>query len=70
MLTHEIRSTPLIAIPDEAPAKLVVDPPIPEQLALGRVFIQYRAEKPAHFARLRQSRPGRITARRTPSLLR
>lgn len=37
-------STPLVAIPNEAPAKLIVDPPIPEQLALGRVFIQYRAE--------------------------
>ena len=36
--------TPLIAIKDEAPAKLIVDPPIPEQLALGRVFIQYRTE--------------------------
>lgn len=36
--------TPLVAIPNEAPAKLVVDPPIPEQLALGRVFIQYRTE--------------------------
>ena len=37
-------STPLVAIPNEPPAKLVVDPPIPEQLALGRVFIQYRTE--------------------------
>jgi len=37
-------ATPLVAIPNEAPAKLVVDPPIPEQLALGRVFIQYRTE--------------------------
>lgn len=37
-------ATPLVAIQDEAPAKLIVDPPIPEQLALGRVFIQYRAE--------------------------
>ncbi len=36
--------TPLVAIPNEAPAKLIVDPPIPEQLALGRVFIQYRTE--------------------------
>ena len=36
--------TPLIAIPNEAPAKLIVDEPIPEQLALGRVFIQYRTE--------------------------
>jgi hypothetical protein len=37
-------ATPLLAIPNEPPARLVVDPPIPEQLALGRVFIQYRTE--------------------------
>lgn len=37
-------ATPLVAIQDEAPVKLVVDPPIPEQLALGRVFIQFRTE--------------------------
>jgi hypothetical protein len=37
-------ATPLVAIQDEAPVKLIVDPPIPEQLALGRVFIQYRTE--------------------------
>jgi hypothetical protein len=37
-------ATPLVAIPNEPPAKLIVDPPIPEQLALGRVFIQYRTE--------------------------
>jgi hypothetical protein len=37
-------ATPLVAIQDEAPAKLIVDPPIPGQLALGRVFIQYRTE--------------------------
>jgi Family of unknown function (DUF6130) len=36
--------TPLVAVQNEPPAKLVVDPPIPEQLALGRVFIQYRTE--------------------------
>jgi hypothetical protein len=36
--------TPLVAIQNEQPAKLIVDPPIPEQLALGRVFIQYRSE--------------------------
>jgi hypothetical protein len=36
--------TPLVAIQNEALPKLIVDPPIPEQLALGRVFIQYRAE--------------------------
>lgn len=37
-------ATALVAIPNEPPAKLVVDPPLPEQLALGRVFIQYRTE--------------------------
>jgi len=37
-------STPLVAIANEPPAKLIVDPPVPEQLALGRVFIQYRTE--------------------------
>ena len=37
-------ATPLVAVPNEAPAKLIVDPPIPEQLAQGRVFIQYRTE--------------------------
>src|SRR5262245_63240263 len=36
--------TPLVAIPNEPAAKLIVDPPIPEQLAQGRVFIQYRTE--------------------------
>ena len=37
-------ATPLVSIPNEPPPKLIVDPPIPEQLALGRVFIQYRTE--------------------------
>ena len=37
-------ATPLVAIQNEAPAKLIVDPPISEQLALSRVFIQYRTE--------------------------
>jgi hypothetical protein len=36
--------TPYVAIPNEPPPKLIVDPPIPEQLALGKVFIQYRTE--------------------------
>ena len=41
----EVRgATPLVAIANEPPPKLIVDPPIPEQLALGRVFIQYRTE--------------------------
>ena len=37
-------ATPLVAIANEPPVKLIVDQPIPEQLALGRVFIQYRTE--------------------------
>ena len=36
--------SPLVAIENEAPARLIVDPPLPGPLALGRVFIQYRAE--------------------------
>jgi len=36
--------SPLVAIENEPPAKLIVDPPLPEQLALGLVFIQYRTE--------------------------
>ena len=36
--------SPLVAIENEPPAKLIVDPPLPEQLAKGLVFIQYRAE--------------------------
>ncbi|MBD2120412.1 DUF6130 family protein [Trichocoleus sp. FACHB-262] len=39
-----IGSSPLIAIENEAPPKLIVDPPLPEPLAQGRVFIQYRTE--------------------------
>jgi Family of unknown function (DUF6130) len=37
-------ASPLITIENEPPARLIVDPPIPEALAAGRVFIQYRAE--------------------------
>src|SRR3712207_3324990 len=36
--------SPLVAIENEAPPKLIVDPPLPDPLALGRVFIQYRTE--------------------------
>ena len=35
---------PVVPLKSEPPARLVVDPPIPEALAKGRVFIQYRAE--------------------------
>jgi uncharacterized protein DUF6130 len=36
--------SPLVAIENEPPAKLIVDPPLAEQLAQGLVFIQYRTE--------------------------
>jgi hypothetical protein len=36
--------SPLVAIENEPPAKLIVDSPLPEQLARGLVFIQYRTE--------------------------
>ena len=36
--------TALVAIQNEAPAKLIVDPPIPLALAHGSALIQYRAE--------------------------
>jgi len=36
--------SPLVAIENEPPPKLIVDPPLPEQLAHGLVFIQYRTE--------------------------
>jgi hypothetical protein len=34
----------LVTIENEPTAKLIVDPPLPEQLSQGRVFIQYRTE--------------------------
>jgi Family of unknown function (DUF6130) len=37
-------ASPLIEIDNEAPPKLIVDPPLPEPLSQGRVFIQYRTE--------------------------
>jgi Family of unknown function (DUF6130) len=36
--------SPLLAIENEPPPKLIVDPPLAEPLAQGRVFIQYRTE--------------------------
>ncbi|HEY9885256.1 MAG TPA: DUF6130 family protein [Thermosynechococcaceae cyanobacterium] len=36
--------SPLIAIENEAPPKLIVDPPLPKPLTQGHVFIQYRTE--------------------------
>jgi hypothetical protein len=36
--------SPLIAIENEAPPRLIVDPPLPEPLSRGLVFIQYRTE--------------------------
>jgi Family of unknown function (DUF6130) len=37
-------ASPLVAIDNEPPPKLVVDPPLPGPLAEGRVFIQYHVE--------------------------
>ena len=36
--------SPLVAIDNEPPPTLIVDPPLAEALAEGRVFIQYRTE--------------------------
>lgn len=36
--------SPLVAIDKQAPARLIVDPPLAEQLAQGLVFIQYTTE--------------------------
>ena len=36
--------SPLVAIQDEPPPQLIVDPPLTGPLAAGKVFIQYRAE--------------------------
>lgn len=42
---REIRGpSPLVAIENEPPPKLIVDPPLPEPLSRGLVFIQYRTE--------------------------
>ena len=37
-------ATPLLAIENEPPPALIVDPPLPGPLAEGKVFIQYRTE--------------------------
>ncbi|MCC3159767.1 DUF6130 family protein [Hymenobacter sp. 15J16-1T3B] len=42
---REIRgAAPVVPLASEPPPKLIVDPPLPEPLALGRVVIQYRTE--------------------------
>jgi len=42
--TDILGPSPLVAIENEPPPKLIVDPPLAEPLAQGRVFIQYRTE--------------------------
>jgi len=37
-------ASPYVAIKNEPAPKLIVDPPLPEGLALGVVWIQYRVE--------------------------
>jgi hypothetical protein len=39
-----IGPSPLVAIQNEPPPKLIVDPPLAEPLSRGMVFIQYRVE--------------------------
>jgi hypothetical protein len=42
---REVRGpTPLIAIENEPPPRLIVDPPLPQPLSHGHVYIQYRTE--------------------------
>jgi hypothetical protein len=42
---QQVRGTaPVVPLTAEPPARLVVDPPLPESLAQGRVVIQYRTE--------------------------
>jgi hypothetical protein len=42
---REIRgSSPYVPISNEAPPRLIVDPPLPEGLALGVLWAQYRVE--------------------------
>jgi hypothetical protein len=42
---REIRGpSPLVAIEDEAPPVLIVDPPLAEPLSRGLVFVQYRTQ--------------------------
>ncbi len=41
----EVRgASPFLAVQDEPPPKLIVDPPLPEGLAKGLVWIQWRVE--------------------------
>jgi hypothetical protein len=56
-------ATPLVAIQNEAPAQLIVDPPIPGP---GRHSVSNG--KPAHSSRVRQGRVGSVTTRWSPAL--
>jgi hypothetical protein len=37
-------AAPVVPLSAEPPAKLIVDPPLPEPLSLGRVVVQYRTD--------------------------
>ena len=52
--------SPLVAIENQPPARLIVDPPLAKQLEQGLVFIQYAAEN-LHIARL-MYRHGSVTS--------
>ena len=57
--------SPLVAIDKQAPARLIVDPPLAEQLAQGLVFIQYTTENLRDRAGVRQGRARRVAAHRS-----
>jgi hypothetical protein len=40
----EFAPAPVVPITSEPPARLIVDQPLPEQLAVGRVVVRYRTE--------------------------
>ena len=63
-------ATPLVAVPNEAPAKLIVDPAHSRAAGPGARLHPVPDRKPAHPAGVRQRRPGGIATPRTPSLLR
>jgi hypothetical protein len=42
--SSEFTPAPLVPLESEPPARLIVDLPLPEQLAVGRVVVRYRAE--------------------------
>lgn len=63
-------ATPLVAIQNEAPAKLIVDPPIPRTAGPGSSIHSVPDGKLTHCTGIRQSCIGSVAARWPPALLR